>query len=134
MLGLELEDVLARRLRQEAFVTWLARAGGDETGDAVLDELLHPAGEGARGHPDLNRASLDLLPQHDDGSDLFIGDLIGMEQHRLERLPLRRWQVCRPRAPAPRHSIPAFSLQLDSVPIRANHPPNAPQKGERLPV
>jgi len=62
VLRLELDDIRAHRLGQEAFVVGVAGAGSDETWDAVLDELLNSAGEGARGYPDLCGACFDLLP------------------------------------------------------------------------
>lgn len=87
VLRFELEHVLAHRLGQEALVVGLAGACRDEAGNAVLDELLHPTGEGARGDPDLRGAGLDLLPEYHHRPDRLVGDLVGMQECRLKRLP-----------------------------------------------
>jgi hypothetical protein len=55
----------------------------------LLGEPAHPPGEPPRGGSELCGARFDLLPQHDHGTDLLVGDLVRVEERRLERLPLQ---------------------------------------------
>jgi len=89
MLGFEQEDVVPDGRREETSVIFAPCSVGRQAGDPVLHEPLDARGERLGGDAELGGARFDLLTEHGDRSNLLVGDLVGMEQSRLERQPLR---------------------------------------------